>query len=134
MPDNAQVRTDSDRRQFLQMALSESVEQSGGNFNKAIGDLVERFDEGASNLSEYFVQGGVAFRLRPSTPSAPPSTYAFKLIGSCGKRLRTDALLAPCLIQDITEHQFVRVSCRRRLRWGRGCRRRGGCGSRLVRV
>jgi hypothetical protein len=25
----------------------------------------ERFDEGASNLFEYFVQGGVAFRLRP---------------------------------------------------------------------
>ncbi len=39
MPENAQVRTDSDGTQFLQMALSESVEQSGGNFNKAIGDL-----------------------------------------------------------------------------------------------
>src|SRR5215831_488017 len=25
----------------------------------------ERFDEGASDLYEYFVQGGVAFRLRP---------------------------------------------------------------------
>ena len=25
----------------------------------------ERFDEGASNLFEYFFQGGVAFRLRP---------------------------------------------------------------------
>jgi hypothetical protein len=39
MPENPQMRTDSGRRQFLQMALSESVEQSGGNFNKAIGDL-----------------------------------------------------------------------------------------------
>jgi hypothetical protein len=39
MPENVQGLTDSDRRQFLQMALSESVEQSGGNFNKAIGDL-----------------------------------------------------------------------------------------------
>ena len=39
MPENAQVRTNFDGRQFLQMALSESVEQSGGNFNKAIGDL-----------------------------------------------------------------------------------------------
>jgi hypothetical protein len=39
MPENAQLRTDSGRRQILQMALSESVEQSGGNFNKAIGDL-----------------------------------------------------------------------------------------------
>ncbi len=34
MPENAQGRTDSNRRQFLQMALSESVEKSGGNFNK----------------------------------------------------------------------------------------------------
>jgi hypothetical protein len=39
MPEDAQVRTYSDRGQFLQMALSESVEQSGGNLNKAIGDL-----------------------------------------------------------------------------------------------
>jgi hypothetical protein len=39
MPENAQVRTDSGRKQFLQMALSESVEQSGGNFNEAIGDF-----------------------------------------------------------------------------------------------
>jgi hypothetical protein len=39
MPENAQVRADSGRRQFLQMALSESVEQSGGNFNEAIGDF-----------------------------------------------------------------------------------------------
>ncbi len=39
MPENAKVRTDSDRRQFLQIALSESVEQSGGNFNKAISHL-----------------------------------------------------------------------------------------------
>jgi hypothetical protein len=28
-------------------------------------EFYERFDEGASNLYEYFVQGGVAFRLRP---------------------------------------------------------------------
>jgi hypothetical protein len=28
-------------------------------------EFYERFDEGASNLFEYFVQGGVAFRLRP---------------------------------------------------------------------
>ena len=28
-------------------------------------EFYERFDEGASNLFEYFVQGGVAFRLKP---------------------------------------------------------------------
>jgi hypothetical protein len=51
MPENAQVRTDSDGRQFLQMALSESVEQSGGNFNKAIGDL--------TNAGKLSVRAGV---------------------------------------------------------------------------
>ena len=39
MPENAQVRKDSDRRQFLEMARSEAVEQCGWIFNKAIGDL-----------------------------------------------------------------------------------------------
>ena len=34
--------------------------------NKSLDvEFHERFDEGASNLFEYFVQGGVAFRLRP---------------------------------------------------------------------
>jgi hypothetical protein len=34
--------------------------------NKSLDvEFHERFDEGASNLYEYFVQGGVAFRLRP---------------------------------------------------------------------
>ena len=51
MPENAQVRKDSDRRQFLQMAPSEWVEQSGGNFNKAIGDL--------ANAGKLNVQAGV---------------------------------------------------------------------------
>jgi len=51
MPENAQVRTDSDRRQFLEMARSESVEQSGGIFNKAIGDL--------ANAGKLNVQAGV---------------------------------------------------------------------------
>ena len=35
MPENAQVRKDSDRRQFLEKL----VQQCGGIFNKAIGDL-----------------------------------------------------------------------------------------------
>ncbi len=37
---------------------------SSGNKSLEI-EFYERFDEGASNLFEYFVQGGVAFRLRP---------------------------------------------------------------------
>ncbi len=36
MPEDTQVRTDSDRRQFLQMAVSESVEQSGGNLKPTV--------------------------------------------------------------------------------------------------
>jgi hypothetical protein len=35
----------------------------------------ERFDEGASNLYEYFVQGGVAFRLRPWLTLIPIYRY-----------------------------------------------------------
>ncbi len=35
----------------------------------------ERFDEGASNLFEYFFQGGVAFRLRPWLTVAPIYRY-----------------------------------------------------------
>src|SRR5271154_5028726 len=34
--------------------------------NKSLDvEFHERFDEGASNLFEYFVQGGIAFRLKP---------------------------------------------------------------------
>ena len=39
---------------------------TGLSANKSLDvEFHERFDEGASNLYEYFVQGGVAFRLRP---------------------------------------------------------------------
>jgi hypothetical protein len=39
---------------------------TGLSANKSLDvEFHERFDEGASNLFEYFVQGGVAFRLRP---------------------------------------------------------------------
>ena len=39
---------------------------TGLSANKSLEvEFHERFDEGASNLFEYFVQGGVAFRLRP---------------------------------------------------------------------
>jgi hypothetical protein len=51
MPENAQLRTDSGRRQILQMALSESVEQPSGNFNKAIRDL--------ANTAKLNVRAGV---------------------------------------------------------------------------
>jgi Protein of unknown function (DUF2490) len=38
-------------------------------------EFYERFDEGASNLFEYFVQGGVAFRLRPWLTLTPIYRY-----------------------------------------------------------
>lgn len=38
-------------------------------------EFYERFDEGASNLFEYFVQGGVAFRLRPWLTVIPIYRY-----------------------------------------------------------
>lgn len=38
-------------------------------------EFYERFDKGASNLFEYFVQGGVAFRLRPWITVIPMYRY-----------------------------------------------------------
>jgi hypothetical protein len=44
--------------------------------NKSLDvEFHERFDEGASNLYEYFVQGGVAFRVRPWITLIPIYRY-----------------------------------------------------------
>jgi hypothetical protein len=49
---------------------------TGLSANKSLNvEFHERFDEGASNLFEYFVQGGVAFRLRPSFTLIPIYRY-----------------------------------------------------------
>jgi hypothetical protein len=64
---------------------------TGLSSNKSLDiEFHERFDEGASSLFEYFVQGGVAFRLRPwftlipiyryqRFPSNPNITYENRL-------------------------------------------------------
>ena len=49
---------------------------AGLSTNKSLEvEFHERFDEGASNLFEYFVQGGVAFRLRPWATLIPIYRY-----------------------------------------------------------
>ena len=49
---------------------------TGLSTNKSLElEFHERFDEGASNLYEYFVQGGVAFRLRPWITLIPIYRY-----------------------------------------------------------
>jgi len=49
---------------------------AGLSTNKSLEvEFHERFDEGASNLYEYFVQGGVAFRLRPWVTLIPIYRY-----------------------------------------------------------
>jgi hypothetical protein len=49
---------------------------TGLSANKSLDvEFHERFDEGASNLFEYFVQGGVAFRLRPWFTLTPIYRY-----------------------------------------------------------
>jgi len=49
---------------------------AGLSSNKSLEiELHERFDEGASNLFEYFVQAGVAFRLRPWLTVVPIYRY-----------------------------------------------------------
>jgi hypothetical protein len=49
---------------------------TGLSANKSLDvEFHERFDDGASNLFEYFVQGGVAFRLRPWFTLTPIYRY-----------------------------------------------------------
>jgi hypothetical protein len=49
---------------------------TGLSANKSLDvEFHERFDEGASNLYEYFVQGGVAFRVRPWITLIPIYRY-----------------------------------------------------------
>jgi hypothetical protein len=49
---------------------------TGLSANKSLDiEFHERFDEGASNLFEYFVQGGVTFRLRPWFTLTPIYRY-----------------------------------------------------------
>ena len=49
---------------------------TGLSANKSLDlEFHERFDEGGSNLYEYFVQGGVAFRLRPWITLIPIYRY-----------------------------------------------------------
>lgn len=49
---------------------------TGLSANKSLEvEAHERFDEGASNLYEYFLQGGVAFRLRPWLSVIPGYRY-----------------------------------------------------------
>jgi hypothetical protein len=56
---------------WLDQGISSSL-----SANKSLEvEFHERFDEGASNLFEYFVQGGVAFRLRPWLTLIPIYRY-----------------------------------------------------------
>jgi hypothetical protein len=49
---------------------------TGLSANKSLDvEFYERFDEGATNLFEYFVQGGVGFRLRPWFTLTPIYRY-----------------------------------------------------------
>jgi len=49
---------------------------TGLSANKSLDlEFHERFDEGGSNLYEYFVQGGVAFRVRPWITLIPIYRY-----------------------------------------------------------
>ena len=56
---------------WLDQGISKSL-----SANKSLElEFHERFDEGASNFFEYFVQGGVAFRLRPWLTLTPIYRY-----------------------------------------------------------
>ena len=60
-----QLPEDPEDEKQIGLWLDQGI-STGLSANKSLDvEFHERFDEGASNLFEYFVQGGVAFRLRP---------------------------------------------------------------------
>jgi hypothetical protein len=60
-----QLPEDPEDEKQIGLWLDQGI-STGLSTNKSLEiEFHERFDEGASNLYEYFVQGGVAFRLRP---------------------------------------------------------------------
>jgi hypothetical protein len=66
---------DPEDEKQLGLWLDQGV-SAGLSANKSLEvEFHERFDEGASNLYEYFVQGGVAFRLRPWFTLLPSYRY-----------------------------------------------------------
>ena len=65
----------SGRRETDGLWLDQGI-SAGFSANKSLEvEFHERFDEGASKLFEYFVQGGVAFRLRPWFTLIPSYRY-----------------------------------------------------------
>ncbi len=66
---------DPDDEKKIGLWLDQGI-STGLSSNKSLDiEFHERFDEGASNLFEYFVQGGVAFRLRPWFTFMPTYRY-----------------------------------------------------------
>jgi len=56
---------DTENEKQIGLWLDQGI-STGLSANKSLDvEFHERFDEGASNLFEYFVQGGIAFGLRP---------------------------------------------------------------------
>ena len=71
----AQQPEDPENDHRLGLWLDQAV-SSGLQRNRSLElEFHQRFDEGASNLYEYFFQGGVAFRLRPWLTLLPSYRY-----------------------------------------------------------
>ncbi|HEX4771616.1 MAG TPA: DUF2490 domain-containing protein [Bryobacteraceae bacterium] len=77
VPAYAQQQKPEDPEDEKQLGLwLDQAISSGLSTNKSLEiEFHERLDEGASNLFEYFVQGGVAFRLRPWLTLIPIYRY-----------------------------------------------------------
>jgi uncharacterized protein DUF2490 len=70
-----QAPEDPENDKKLGLWLDQGI-SSGLTASKSLEiEFHERFDEGISNLYEYFVQGGVAFRVRPSLTVTPLYRY-----------------------------------------------------------
>jgi hypothetical protein len=70
-----QLPEDPEDEKQIGLWLDQGI-STGLSTNKSLEiEFHERFDEGASNLYEYFVQGGIAFRLRPWFTFTPIYRY-----------------------------------------------------------
>jgi len=77
VPSRAQQQGPEDPEDDKQLGLwLDQGLSTGLSANKSLDvEFHERFDEGASNLYEYFVQAGVAFRLQPWLTVSPVYRY-----------------------------------------------------------
>jgi len=75
VPAIAQQQEDPENEKRLGLWLDQTISAGLSSKNSLELEFHERFNEGASNLYEYFFQGGIAFRPRPWLTLIPIYRY-----------------------------------------------------------